>query len=377
MHVLMISDGIPTPQYPLPGIFGFDQAKALKKQGVNVTYFGIDLRSIRRTRTWGIVSGKEDGVEWHVINYPVGRVPSPLFIRIGKRGLQKLYSRFINQSNRPDIVHAHFTEIGAIAASLAKKEKIPFILTEHSSAMNMEFISPKTLKLAQKTYGSTNKLLTVSNSLKNNIKKHIGVESTVIPDVVNGDVFFSIKKKEHAGFGFVCTGRLIFHKRPDLLVRAFAKVHEVFPDSFLGYIGDGNYKTQTMRLVRELGLENAVNYYGLKTRREIAEIYEKYDCFVMPSSKETFGVVYIEAMASGLPVIATKCGGPEDFINKENGILVDPDCVDQLATAMCHVYKNRKEYDSVRIRQYVNENFSGHAIAKRLIKEYKTVDKRK
>ena len=132
-----------------------------------------------------------------------------------------------------------------------------------------------------------------------------------------------------------------------------------------------------MRLVRELGLENAVNYYGLKTRREIAEIYEKYDCFVMPSSKETFGVVYIEAMASGLPVIATKCGGPEDFINKENGILVDPDCVDQLATAMCHVYKNRKEYDSVRIRQYVNENFSGHAIAKRLIKEYKTVDKRK
>ena len=55
---------------------------------------------------------------------------------------------------------------------------------------------------------------------------------------------------------------------------------------------------------------------------EIVKVYEECDCFVLPSAGETFGVVYVEAMAAGLPVIATRCGGPEDFVNEDNGILI-------------------------------------------------------
>ena len=72
---------------------------------------------------------------------------------------------------------------------------------------------------------------------------------------------------------------------------------------------------------------------------EVSSILAHADIFVLASRKETFGIVYVEAMAKGLPVIATKCGGPEEFVNKENGILVPVDNVEELSKAMLLMYK--------------------------------------
>ena len=78
-------------------------------------------------------------------------------------------------------------------------------------------------------------------------------------------------------------------------------------------------------------------------------------------------------MAAGLPVIATRCGGPEDFVNERNGVLVDVDDKDQLFKAMCHVYECKNDYLSSDISQYASSNFSEQVIANRLIDEYKMV----
>lgn len=373
MHVLIVSNGIPTIQYPLTGIFGFDQARALQKSGVHVTYFGVDLRSIRRVRRWGIISGERDGVKWHVINYPVGRVPTEILIGIGKIGIRKLYSEFIDKDNVPNIIHAHFAKMGIVAADIARKKDIPLVLTEHSSEMNSKNISPSLLKLARRAYRDSDKLLTVSTPLKDNIMKNTGIESTVVPNVLNDEMFFGVEREVHDGFGFVYTGGLTYRKRPNMLVDVFSKVHARYPDTFLGIIGDGDYKNEIEALIKIHSLEKYVKIYGLKTRKEIAQIYRKYDCFVMPSSMETFGVVYIEAMAAGLPVIATRCGGPEDFVNERNGVLVDVDDKDQLFKAMCHVYECKNDYLSSDISQYASSNFSEQVIANRLIDEYKMV----
>lgn len=69
------------------------------------------------------------------------------------------------------------------------------------------------------------------------------------------------------------------------------------------------------------------------------------DCFVLPSRSETFGIGFIEAFATGTPVIATRCGGPEDFVNEENGMLVDVDCVDELTQKMQKMFYTADKYD--------------------------------
>ena len=88
---------------------------------------------------------------------------------------------------------------------------------------------------------------------------------------------------------------------------------------------------------------------------------------------ETFGVVYAEALAAGLPVIGTKCGGPEDFVDDSNGILVEVGNKTELVEAMKYMYENRSSYDSNVIRQGVSKRFSEETIAGQLMLVYQDV----
>ena len=104
---------------------------------------------------------------------------------------------------------------------------------------------------------------------------------------------------------------------------------------------------------------------------------ETSDCFVLASKSETFGIVYIEAMAKGLPVIATRCGGPEEFVNKDNGLLVDVGDCEALTEAMVYMMNHKDLYNKEMIRQFCLENFSESAIADKIIEEYNKVIKNK
>lgn len=97
------------------------------------------------------------------------------------------------------------------------------------------------------------------------------------------------------------------------------------------------------------------------------------DCFVLPSRYETFGVVYIEAMACGKPVIATACGGPDDFVTPDNGLLVPVEEVSALEHAMQHMITSSHQYDSDRIRASVQTRFSSQAVAGQLEQIYNTI----
>jgi glycosyltransferase involved in cell wall biosynthesis len=99
----------------------------------------------------------------------------------------------------------------------------------------------------------------------------------------------------------------------------------------------------------------------------------KCDFFVLPSRYETFGVVYIEAMACGKPVIAVKNGGPDDFVKEFNGILIEPENVEELAKAMCTLIRNRDKYNPDAISEYIKQNFSSKAIASRIENVYSTI----
>lgn len=372
MHVVIVSRGIPTPQYPLNGIFEWDQVMALAKAGVEVDYFVVDLRSFRRLRPWGIRHGVKDGVRWHSISLPVGAIPLWGLCKIGAMALRKLYrNTFTKTDCVPDIIHAHFTEMGYMAAELAEEEKIPLVITEHSSLMIPPIISDTLKQIATKSYQGAACVIAVSSSLKKSIYQHTGVNAEVIPNIV-AEVF-RYGKREHAGMKFVSVATLIYEKRIDILLRAFALLSVVCQDATLAIVGDGEVRKSLKTLAEELHILNKVRFYGVLPRQDINVLYETCDCFILPSAAETFGVAYIEAMAAGLPVIATRCGGPEDFVTEENGILVDIDDVDGLKNAMLSMYLSREQYDASAIAANTAARFSASAVAKRILNIYNKV----
>lgn len=375
MYVLIVARGYPSKRYKTNGIFEFDQAKALANAGQKVIYAVVDVRSIRRTRKWGVESFKKDGVQIEAINIPCGRIPRTILDRIRIMALRKLYKRIKNKYGEPDIVHAHFLSRGYMVAKVFDKSNIPLVITEHFSALNKENLNSYLLRLGKYAYPRVNKVIAVSNSLASNIKNKFGVNTLVIPNMVDITEFeYLEKKKDREGdssFSFVSTGNLIKEKRMDLLIEAFNEAFKGNNRAKLYIFGEGPERNRLKEMINMLSLEKQVYLMGLVDRKEIADKMSESDCFVLASKRETFGVAYIEAMAMGLPVIATQCGGPEDFVTEKNGILVPVDDLNALTNALRMIYENIDVYDRQAISALARKMFAPSTIAQQLIDVYK------
>ena len=131
-------------------------------------------------------------------------------------------------------------------------------------------------------------------------------------------------------------------------------------------MGDGPERQSLEQQVKKLSLQNKVYFTGKYVREEFAEELSRCDVFALASKVETFGVVYVEALAMGLPVVSTKNGGPEDFIDTSNGILVDVDDVETLTKALIEVYRNLSAYRPLIISETIRNTFSAETIGKRI-----------
>lgn len=374
MYVMIVARGYPTEKYKMNGIFEFDQAKALVRAGCNVVYAAIDVRSIRRWRKWGIEQKIIDGVKVYAINIPCGRIPKAIRQRISIIGFRILYSIIIKSQGRPELIHAHFASISYTVSKVINKLNIPLVITEHLSTMMNSTIDKRLFKIAKHAYDNADSIIAVSPELKEVIKKRFNKNAMYIPNIVDTELFtFSennIEVKENQ-FIFVSVGSLIPRKRMDLTIKAFIKAFHNIENVKLTIFGEGSERQRLEQIIRDCHMENRICLMGLRSRREIAEYMKGSNCFVLASQAETFGVVYIEAMASGLPVIATECGGPESIVNDKNGILIPVDDAEALIEAMKYMYKNVNIYNNEYIAKDTKNKFSAEVISSKLVDEYK------
>lgn len=373
MYSLFVSRGYPTSKYKMNGIFEFDQAKALVNEGVKVVFAAVDLRSVRRWRKWGIYKSVIDGVFVYEINLPLGRVSKKVKLKLGEVALNLLYKKIEKDFGTPDIIHGHFSDHGYLAAKLSEKTGSSLVVSEHSSLINKEVIEPSLYKVCDYTYHRADALIAVSPAFKDVIKKQFKVDSIYIPNIVDLDIFTFKDKIKKPGFNFTSVGNLKAVKRMDLLIMAFNQVFKDLPEVSLTIFGEGVKKMELLALVDKLDLSSQVTLMGLASRQDIAKHYLSSDAFVLASQSETFGVAYIEALAMGLPVIATKSGGPEGFVNAENGILIDVDSQSQLEKALLSMYNNVDQYNSESIVKNIKNQFSPEVVAKEIIKVYRQV----
>lgn len=373
MKVFVISKGMPTEKYPLNGIFEFDQAKALAKVGHDVVMLVIDFRSRTYKRDYGWFSYEKDGVKVFELSLPLGIYRRALpFLQCL---LVRLYEKAVKSFGKPDIIHAHFYSIAAIASILKRKFKIPLVVTEHSSKLNRNIleISGLDVKLARKAYQNADRVVAVSNALARNLKNNLNVDAVVIHNIVDVSRFQYVKRTQKSGFTFISIGNLIELKGFDLLVEAFAEAFKDDKSVKLNIVGAGPEKEKLQHIVNQYDLNYNIVLLDEVGRDKLKVLYPESDAFVLASKSETFGVVFIEAMATGLPVIATDCGGPSDFVNEQNGYLIPVNDKKSLVDALMKMRNNAYDFNSLEISGMCVRKFSPENIGNALTNLYQTI----
>ncbi|MFH1898234.1 MAG: GT4 family glycosyltransferase PelF [Candidatus Desantisbacteria bacterium] len=291
-----------------------------------------------------------------------------------KSGLLLLiYLISLLKKEKIDVVHTHNWGALCEGGVSAKLAGVPVIIhQEHGTLVKMINVKKRRI-LAQKFCFRfiDDFLITVSDQLKESMSVSIGIDRRKIKRILNGveiNCFDSkINKEEKKKELFInnsdiiigTVGRIAPVKDQKTLIYAFAEVIKHIPDIKLVIVGDGESRIELEGIAANLKLSENIRFLGM--RFDIPELLAIMDLFVLPSLHEGISITLLEAMASGLPVIATNVGGnPEVVLNGKTGVLVPPDNPEALAEEIIILLKNeqtRKNY-GMSGRKIVQESFS-------------------
>ena len=176
----------------------------------------------------------------------------------------------------------------------------------------------------------------------------------------------AVLRKDKKGIIILTVCRMYPRKNLGLLLHAWKNVIRKEPSSQLRIVGSGQEYSRWSGLARRLSLGDSVFFLGDRTREQLAEEYKNCDLFCLPSRQEGFGIVFLEAMVAGKPIIATTAGAiPEVVHPNEHGILINPDSESELTWALIQMIRSQslrqqlgsrgrewvKQFDSLEIAQ--------------------------
>lgn len=276
-----------------------------------------------------------------------------------------------------DLIHVHGSTMhGLLAARIAKKRNIPFVVTEHTGPFSKISGNPIFYTFSKRNIEKANCLLTVSNDLLNQIKNS-GIrpkKSIVTFNPVATDVFVP-KLDKQPSYTFIFVGRYEPYKGAMRVLKAFDRLPKEAHLWKLKLIGGGPEKEEMTAYVSKHGLQQRVEILGQLDKPEIAAHLGNAAVFVFPSEHETFGIVIAEAMACGLPVIVGDRTAPKEFVGKDHGILVNPTSVDEICEAMRKMTGYHGQFDPNVIRNHVVNKFSFSNFGTSMVNIYKsTID---
>lgn len=376
LHVLIVSNGYPSAYKSLSGSFWKDQAEALVEQNCKVGLIATTPISLKDINKDGLKHLKsevkiEKGVYTSIFRFP--NIPFLNFLESFATTYFGflLFKKYIKSNGLPDVIHVHRYEAGLLAIKLKRKYNIPYVVTEHSSRFLYEKLTKVEFSISKKVFTYSNYCIAVSKSLANKLSESFDIKFNYIPNIVSTEFF---KKNENTQknklFSFFCAGNLDVNKNHKMLIEAFYLFQKEYPNSLLYIAGEGPQKLSLRSQIEKLRLLESVILLGKLNRDDMVKFNNKCHVFVLPSFKETFGVVLIEALSTGIPVISTNSGGPSSIIIDERIGEVCENNSEALSNAMKKVYINFDTYSSDWIIKYVNENFSKEKVISKLMKMY-------
>lgn len=375
MKVLIISSWYPTSYNKVNGIFVKEQVKALISVGVEpIVFFPYDS-SIEEGK---IKKFHEEGVTVYRAN--TYYLSNSKFSQIYSIFKSIKFMKKIIKENNIKLIHSHVCyPSGFVAAIYCKYYNIPYVITEHMSRIG-EFVKKKyNKKLFNFAYSNAKKVITVSSSLKEDLNNFgFKFNSEIIHNVVNTDKFYLREKKSYKNsFNIIFIGSMEKTEVKGLqyFIPALSKFIYNNPkyDIKFNLLGDGEYRKKYEDMCSDLGIMEKCKFWGIVKNDDVPKFIAEADFLVLPSKKETFGCVLIEAMAGGIPVIATSSGGPTDFVNEKVGVLVEPNSIEALEKGLENIITNYDKFNKDYIREYSKQNYSYKCIGNKLKSVYQNI----
>lgn len=379
--VLFVPSWYPNEDDPISGVFIEEQAVALSKE-FDVAVLLPKMASWRNVLKSEApdrpVREQQSGLTvYHEYARPlIPHGPESIDYGTFARAAQKGFKRVVSEWGTPDIIHAHVVlPAGWSALGVATQHRIPIVLTEHSSPFSMHLGTELSRRLVRETLTGVNQVVAISPALAQQILDfQPGLQIEVIGESLRTDFFVPsepVDKAPVTGKSFFVAARLAEQKGLEHLVRAVHLLVSKGLNSFELVIGgDGPDRQKLEDLVQTLAVSSYCRFLGPLNRAQVRERMQNCDVFVLSSLHETFGVVVGEAMACGKPVISTRCGGPEFFVNEQNGVLVDVANPQALAGAMEDFITDRVSFDSQTVRASVVNRFSPEAFVRNITAVY-------
>ncbi|MDY0067555.1 MAG: glycosyltransferase [Steroidobacteraceae bacterium] len=370
LRILIAASWYRSAKAPVRGSFIREQALALAERGHEVHVVSFDRDALRLPLR---IATRGDGpLHEHSI-----ALPWPLHRLVGfySPGMAARCFRSILDEVRPDVVHAHAARPGGVIAALAIADgDTPLVLTEHKSDLRTFWRSRHGWRQMQMAYARCARLYAVSNGLRNVIEQWFPATQGKWSVNYNG-VDTSLFRIEHSrrpvGRGpelkILFLGGLAQRKGVRTLLEALLRL----PKNFVLTIAGPQASPQRVRqLAAQYGVADRVAAVGLVDRPRVVSLLNEHDVLAAPSTNETFGLVCAESLACGVPVVATRCGGPEEIVVEPFGAIVEPNDNAALASALLRVLGGAAEWDGQKAREYVCEQFSMDSLVRRLEQDY-------
>ena len=221
----------------------------------------------------------------------------------------------------PDVINSHYLNEQAefVGNCISRASKpVPWVISLHGGDVDGEpFMSRKHLQRFRKLTQQANQLTACSQFLANkaiDLEPSIAGKIQVIHNGVDVDLFSKARAHAFSRPYIFAVGQLVSHKGFDLLIEAFALISKQYQDVNLVIAGDGPFRSELERRIQENQLEERVTLPGKVDAGQVASLMAGSLFVAMPSRREAFGIVALEGMAAGKPVLASPVGGLPEFL---------------------------------------------------------------
>jgi glycosyltransferase involved in cell wall biosynthesis len=382
MKIGIITTSYPRYKHDHMGSFIYEAARAIQQKGYQVKVITMHSPGTARHENWDnieILRTKYLPDFWELLKSEGGGLPevwkkkSIVRLQIVPFLIAFFFDVLINTRDC-DLLHANWTLAGAIAWVCGFITRKKYLVTVHGSDIYQSVKLPFITRLTRLSLSRAKKVLVVSKALADQVYS-IGIpysKIAIIPDGVDTAYFTPLSYNERKN-NILFVGSLIERKGVRTLIQAFAAVVKQFPKVHLILIGEGAQRIEIEQLAQLLGISANITLTGAQPQERVAVEMRYAKVFVLPSIEEGLGVVLLEAIASGTPIVASNVGGISEVVDDTIGILVPPGDADQLGKAILTIINLSPEkwnYFHHNARKRAEGMYDWNHIAEQLMRFY-------
>lgn len=370
-YTLFVTSWYPSKESPINGIF-------IKKHALAISTF-------RNVKAIYALPGSSNTVQ-QVSETDTYSITTATYTDSGNKklnqvryllALRRAYMQTANQYGKPELIHLHVVfPAGLFVYLLLVFINVPLLITEHWSGYTSEDGRYDKLQgfvksIMQKLFNRAKGISAVSTYLRHAIAAKTPANAgklIITSNILNVPVSVQLAPYSAQNIKAIFVGNLNDHeKNVSKLIDAVEIVVKQYTQFEVTFVGGGDELPRYKHIAEQKGLLNThIRFTGYIENGEVAQLYKQHHFYLLTSNFETFSISAAEAIMHGLPVVSTRCGGPEDFIDTTNGIWIEEKSVEGIRTAIEQMIATYSTYNRAEMGRSIREKFSNEQVTQQL-----------